>query len=253
MRAIFTTRYGTFYHADCFNIFPYLPSGSVDMVLCDLPYGTTRCKWDTPLPLALLWEQWKRVCKENAAIVLFASQPFATDLIQSNRKMFRYDLVWQKTAPTGFLNAKRMPLRFHELLLVFYRKLPTYNPQRWTAKNPRPHVSKKSQEIRMREVYDEFRDIDYIDTGERMPRSVLTFKRGRNERGSRNATAKPVHLCEYLIKTYTNEGNVVLDNCAGTGATCIASEGLARRWIGIEKEFTFYQEAKERLAVKQEE
>lgn len=236
---------------DCLEVMKEIPGGSVDMVLCDLPYGTTACKWDTVIPFEPLWEQYKRVCKKNGAIVLFSSQPFATDLIQSNRKMFRYEIIWEKTQKAGFLNAKKMPLKGHENILVFYGSLPTYNPQKYhvDAANRKPEIRKDDR----CEIYGSVRGGIRIEDGTRYPYDVIHFSNwngalfGKTDNATKHPTQKPVPLLEYLIKTYTNPGDTVLDNCMGSGSTGVACIRTGREFIGIELDRDYFQIARERI------
>lgn len=226
---------------DCLILMDDLPDKSIDMILCDLPYGTTsRNKWDSIIPTDKLWAQYKRIIRDGGAIVLFAQQPFACDLIQSNRKWFRYEWIWEKSCAVGFLNANRMPLRAHENILVFYNKLPTYNPQKTNGK---PYRAKSGN--RATTNYGIF-DGDYRTVnldGKRYPRDVIRF----NGETGYHPTQKPVPLCEYLIKTYTNEGELVLDNCMGSGTTGLACVNTNRRFIGMELDKEYLRIAKERL------
>jgi len=224
-----------------------IPDGSVDMILCDLPYGTTECKWDAVIPFAPLWEQYKRIAKNNAAIVLFAAQPFTTDLINSNRKMFRYDIIWRKNAPTGFLNANRMPLRAHESILVFYRRLPTYRPQKSKGKPYRTNSRTNTQ------IYGAAQRIPTVNQGDRHPTSVVDFATCNTTKDKPvHPTQKPVPLLEYLIRTYTNEGETVLDNCMGSGSTGVACLHTGRNFIGMEKDSDYFTIAERRIAAARE-
>lgn len=218
-----------------------IPEGSVDMVLCDLPYGITDCKWDIRIPLEPLWKAHLRVVKKNGAIVLTAQQPFATDLINAARPWFRYELIWEKSKALGFLNANRMPLRAHENILVFYRRLPRYTPQFEVGK---PY-SKSNRDRTRTGIYRKFSDKRGSDnTGTRHPRSVLRFAQ---EGRTKHPTEKPQALFEWLIRTYTAPGELVLDNCMGSGTTAAACEAASRRWIGIELSEEFCSMARERL------
>ncbi len=208
-----------------------LESKSIDLILCDLPYGTTQCKWDTIIPFDKLWEQYSRLIKDNGAIVLTASHPFAANLVMSNPKLFRYSLVWEKSKSTGYLNSKKMPMRSHEDILVFYKNLPTYNPQ-MTEGEPYD----KGTAHRPTDVYREQKGEIHVknETGKRYPRSVQYFKTAESEGKVYHPTQKPVSLMEWLIKTYTNEGEIVLDNCVGAGTTAIACIRTNRKFIGID-------------------
>ena len=230
-------------HGDCLELMKSIPDGSVDMVLCDLPYGiTSRNKWDNIIPLEELWQQYNRICKLNAAIILFAQMPFGSALIESNRKNFRYEWIWQKHQGSGFLNANRMPLRAHENILVFYKKLPTYNPQKTKGK---PYKAKSG--VKTSTNYGSFDGSWHTDSdGERFPTDVLKYPAVRQF----HPTQKPVELLEYLIKTYTNEGDIVLDNCMGSGSTCVAAINTNRHYIGFELDEGYFEIAKKRIAQK---
>jgi site-specific DNA-methyltransferase (adenine-specific) len=221
---------------DCLEVMKEIPEKSVDMILCDLPYGTTACKWDTIIPFEPLWEQYERVIKDNGAIVLTACQPFTSALVMSNAKLFRYEWCWKKN-PVGFLNAKRMPLKDKEDVCVFYKKLPTYNPQGVVrvdlvvanGRSLRERIGEKGLAThnggRLRGAHKQ----EYTN----YPRQVITFQQDGD---GLHPTQKPVALFEYLIRTYTNEGETVLDNCAGSFTTAVACDNTNRNWICIEKE-----------------
>ncbi len=237
---------GRFYNADCFDVFKEIPDGCVDMVLCDLPYGTTACKWDTVIPFELLWAEYKRVCKPNAAIVLTASQPFTSALGASNLPMLRYSWVWEKSKASNFLLAKKQPLKAHEDVLVFCKGVPNYNPQKVAGKpfKGEGRSKKGSQTVLVNNVPNPTYRND--NQGDRFPRSVQYFVTAENE-GCLHPTQKPVALFEYLIRTYTNEGDLVLDNCAGSGTTAVACENLKRRWVCVEKETEYFDKVVVRL------
>lgn len=225
---------------DCLEILPTLANHSVDMVLVDLPYGTSICKWDSIIPLDKLWEQYNRICKEDGAMVFTAAQPFTTILAASNLKNFRYEWIWEKPQGVNPLQAKVMPLKSHENILVFYRKKPTYNPQMWYST---PYSGFSSDTSKIGEVYAQAQSKhrDNPD-GSRYPKTVLRFKQ---EKGL-HPTQKPVDLMEYLIKTYTNEGDTVLDNTMGSGTTGVACVNTGRNFIGIENVEEYFNIAKER-------
>jgi len=223
---------------DCLDVMATLPSASVDMILCDLPYGTTACAWDSVIPFEPLWAQYRRIAKPNAAIVLTASQPFTTALIHSNLGEFRYSWVWEKEQGVNFLLAKKQPLKVHEDACVFYRETPTYNPQMTVGK---PYVSGKGSSG---DVTGNVVKIQTQNDGTRYPRSIQFFKR---ETGI-HPTQKPVALFEYLIRTYTHPGALVLDNCIGSGTTAIAALNTGRRAIGIERDFGYFTIAAQRVA-----
>lgn len=228
---------------DCLELMKEIESGTVDMILCDLPYGTTCCSWDSVIPFEQLWEQYERVIKENGAIVLFAAQPFAAVLATSNLKLFRYEIIWEKPSATGFLNAKKQPLRAHENILVFYKSQPTYSPQK-TFGHERKTAKRKDIGS---EHYGKQVNIKSYDSTERYPRSVQVFSSDKQKQAL-HPTQKPVALCEYLIRTYTNEGETVLDNTMGSGTTGVACVNTGRAFIGIEQEQKYFEIAQERIA-----
>ena len=240
------------FQGDCLELMKTIPDKSIDMILCDLPYGTTKLEWDKKIPFNSLWEEYNRVIKDNGAILLFSCQPFQTDLINSNRKMFRYEWVWHKSVGTNFLNANRMPLRIHENICVFYKKLPTYNPQK-TVKINQNYGKTRLKKANRAKQYGNVSAQNYTDTGERYPTDVIKFSNwngvsyGKNKNAVKHPTQKPVALCEYLINTYTNEGNTVLDNCMGSGTTGVACKHLNRNFIGIELDEHYFNIAKERI------
>lgn len=223
---------------DCLELMKDIPDGSIDMILCDLPYGiTARNLWDCVIPYADLWQQYKRIVKDNGAIVLFGTEPFATELRHSNLNMFRYDWIWEKQQGTGHLNAKKMPMKAHEKIMVFYKKLPTYNPQ---MREGKPYVCKSG---RGSTNYREQRSVITENSGYRYPIDILKFA---SDKGL-HPTQKPVALLEYLINTYTNEGEVVLDNCMGSGSTGVACINTGRRFIGMELDNNYFEIAKQRI------
>lgn len=230
------------YHEDCLQGMKKIKDGSIDMILCDLPYGTTRNSWDSIIPLDELWANYNRVIKENGAICLFAQLPFDKVLAMSNPKMLRYEWIWGKSTKTGFLNAKKMPLKVHENILVFYKKLPTYNPQMSTGK---PYTAKSKPSSTN---YGECRSIVRVNDGQRYPTDILFFK---SERGY-HPTQKPVELCEYLIRTYTNHGEIILDNCMGSGTTGVAALRTGRRFIGFEANKKYFDIASYRIKAQYE-
>lgn len=229
---------------DCLEVMPEIPDGSVDMVLCDLPYGITRNRWDSQLPLARLWEEWHRIAKPEAAIVLFSSGMFTASLMSSNPKEWRYNLVWQKTNAVGFLNARRQPLRAHEDICVFYRRQPVYNP----IKVPGPRKVSTASHRRNSKQSSNYNAVEpnSYDSTERFPTSVLTFAKDK-QKSAIHPTQKPVALLEWLVRTYTNPGETVLDNCMGSGSTGVACARCGRDFIGIEIEPDYYKAAKERV------
>lgn len=227
----------TLLQGDCLEIMKEIPAGSVDMVLCDLPYGTTRNKWDTTIPIAMLWTQYNRIIKDNGAICLFAQLPFDKVLGATNLKHLRYEWVWKKKQGTGHLNAKKMPMKAHEVVLVFYKKQPTYNPQMRSGK---PYMCKSG---RGSSNYGDQEQVVTVNEGYRYPIDVLEF----NSDKGLHPTQKPVALCEYLIKTYTNPNDLVLDNCMGSGSTGVACVNTGRRFIGMELDEEYFEVAKNRI------
>lgn len=235
-------------HGDCLELMKDIPDGSIDMILCDLPYGTTQCKWDSIIDLPKLWEQYERIIKPNGAIVLTAAQPFTSILVMSNLKLFKYDWVWKKPKGTGHLNAKKQPMRDKEDVLVFYKNQCTYNPQ-YTWGEPYTNLkSGKTAKPSTAEVSGKYMNgAEYRNgsDGRRYPKQVQEF--GVVERGTIHPTQKPVALFEYLINTYTNEGDLVLDNCAGSGTTGVACQNTNRRYILMEKEQKYFDIITQRL------
>lgn len=232
------------YHRDCIEGMRTIPDKSVDMILCDLPYGTTRNKWDTIIPFESLWKEYERIIRDNGAIVLTASQPFTSMLIQSNLKLFRYNWVWEKSKATGFLNAKKRPLVAHEDICVFSKKPTVYNPQmsEGTAYNKGKRKAQTEED-----VYGKYKQTVVRSNGARYPRTVQYFKTAESEGGTIHKTQKPLALFEYLIKTYSNEGDIVLDNCMGSGTTAVAATQLNRDFIGFELEREYVELANKRI------
>jgi DNA modification methylase len=235
---------------DCIEIMKDIPSKSIDMILCDLPYNTTACHWDVLIPFEPLWEQYKRIIKDNGAIVLTASQPFTSALVMSNIKMFKYEWIWEKTQATGHLDVKKKPMKAHENICVFYTKQPTYNFQKTFGHKRKVSLAKHKEntEKNQAEIYHKADKFTDYDTTERYPRSVLVFPSDK-QKSSLHPTQKPVALFEYLIKTYTNEGDLVLDNCAGSGTTGVACKNLNRNFILIEKEPEYIDIINKRLII----
>lgn len=231
---------------DCIDRMGEIRDKSIDMIFCDLPYGTTQCKWDSIIPFGPLWEHYNRIIKDNGAIVLFSSQPFTTSLIMSNIKMYRYEWIWVKTLPVGHLNAKRMPMRAHENIEVFYKKQPVYNPQITHGHKRRVVNTNYVREADGNSCYGrEVRNTSY-DSTDRYPTDVQTF-RNANRKKILHPTQKPVELCEYMIKTYTNPGDTVLDNCMGSGSIGVAAVRTGRKFIGIENDRKYFEIAKQRI------
>lgn len=231
-----------------------IPDESVDLILADLPYGTTQNDWDVVIPMQPLWEQYRRIIKPNGAIVLTAAQPFGSMLVMAAIDLFRYDLIWEKSIATGFLNANRMPLRGHESVLVFYKALPTYNPQKFILHTP--SFKKTNSTHRKTTNYGDF-DPSFPSgstDGSRHPRSVFSvryepdfFDSSKGGNRTVHPTQKPVALMEYLVRTYTNEGDTVMDNCMGSGTTGVAAVRCGRKFIGIERDASFFSAASERI------
>lgn len=224
---------------DCLELMKSIPDKSIDMILCDLPYGTTKNKWDSVIDLDLLWQQYERIIKDNGAIVLFAQVPFNIVLGGANLKLLKYEWIWEKDNGTGFLNAKKMPLKIHENILIFYKKPPTYNPQMRIGYKPYEQKSGRGSNN-----YGEQIRVITKNNGERYPIDIIKFKRDKEKL---HPTQKPVALLEYLIKTYTNENEVVLDNCMGSGSTGIACLNTNRKFIGFELDEKYFEIAKNRL------
>lgn len=230
------------FNEDCLEGMKRIPDKSVDMILCDLPYGTTRNKWDSIIPIGPLWEQYERVIKDNGAIVLTAQTPFDKVLGASNLKLLKYEWIWQKDQGTGHLNAKKMPMKNHENILVFYKKLPTYNPQ---MNGDSVRKVRRSGSASKTTNYGKFIEISESEYKGRYPLTITRFSRDVEKL---HPTQKPVPLFEYLIKTYTNEGEVVLDNCMGSGTTAIACLNTGRNYIGFELDCDYYEKLTERIA-----
>lgn len=232
---------------NCLELMPEIPSKSIDLILCDLPYGTTACKWDTIIPFEELWENYNRVIKDNGAIVLFSAQPFTTKLISSNLRSFKYCWYWKKNNVTGGLFCKYQPMRCIEDICVFYKKMPTYNPQ--GLKKLEKVIVRQPQ---MTEVYGKKKNAS-LQTHSGYPKHLLEFSNEATSGNRLHPTQKPVPLLEYLIKTYTNEGDKVLDNCMGSGSTGVACVNTGRRFIGMELEERFFKIAKERITKRKED
>ena len=232
-------------HGDCLEVMKEIPDKSVDMILCDLPFGTTKNKFDKTIPFEPLWEQYERIIKDNGAILLFSQPPFTFNLGVSNLRLFRYEWIWRKTKCTGFMNAKKMPLKSHENILVFYKKIPTYNPQ-----GVKHGVSLKTGRSRKGNSRNYGKtgcgNPNYIQTTTGYPKDIVEFGNPSNK-GHLHPNQKPIDLLEYLIKTYTNEGETVLDNCMGSGSTGVACRNTNRHFIGIELDEKYFNIAKNRI------
>ena len=238
------------WQGDCLELMKNIPDKSVDMILCDLPYGTTQCKWDTIIPFEPLWEQYHRIIKDNGAIVLFASQPFSSVLVNSNIKNFRYEWIWEKDKPSNFALANKQPMKYHENVMVFYKKQPTYNKQITYGHKPMNGQAKYGR------TYNG--SVPNLDVEERYkggkttrnPSSIQKFntpKHNSSDKSGLHPTQKPLEACEYFIKTYTDEGQTVLDNCMGSGTTGVAAMNLHRKFIGIELDTQYFEIAEKRI------
>lgn len=244
--------YNKIYHGDCLEVMKDINDKSIDMILCDLPYGTTACSWDVVIPFGPLWEQYERIIKDNGAIVLTASQPFTSALVMSNIKMFKYQWYWIKNRITGFANAKKQPLRNVEDVSVFYKNFPKYTPQNLIRINKIYKNSKSVGGETLRGDIENNKNKGSLRTSGSIYIQEYTNYPTQNlndfeEDDKDHPTQKPVKLFEYLIKTYTNEGDLVLDNCIGSGTTAIAAMNTKRNFIGIEKDLKYFNIANERI------
>lgn len=256
---------------DCLELMKDIPDKSIDMILCDLPYGVTACKWDTIIPFEPLWEQYNRIIKDNGAIILFGSEPFTAELIHSNIKNFKYEWIWEKQKASNFMSAKYQPLKYHENICVFSKSTHNYYPQRYKVlefEEIKQMSDKELKQVFETRNYDRFGKIDRrktinnpvtnkehigndikrirnADDGYRYPKSILKINKEINT--NLHPTQKPVKLLEYLIKTYTNEGDIVLDNCMGSGSTGVACLNTNRNFIGIELDEKYFEIAKKRI------
>lgn len=241
------------YNGDCLQLMSSINDGSVDMILCDLPYGmlnktNSLAKWDSQIDLERLFAEYNRIIKPNGAIVLFGAGAFTAELITAGKKIYRYSLVWDKCQKTGFLNAKRMPLRQHEDLAVFYKKPPIYNPQmRKCAPHERNHSKGNINKQYGNGCYGKFNTVENTRTLEKYPTSIISIPKEHKVGEFYHPTQKPVALLEWLIKTYTSPGETVLDNCMGSGSTGVAAVNTGRNFIGIELDENYFQVAKERI------
>ncbi len=241
------------WHGDCLELMGQIPDESIDMILCDLPYGVLNkqnpnAKWDSQIDLSTLWEHYTRIIKPNGAILLFGSGMFTCELMCSNKKLWRYNLIWDKVAKTGFLNAKRMPLRQHEDIVVFYKKLPTYNPQMQKCEpHKRNHTKGNMLNPTKNSCYGNFVEVPTVISDEKYPTSIISISKEHCNGKFYHPTQKPVELLEWLIKTYTNEGETILDNCMGSGSTGVAAVNTGRNFIGIELELQYFEVAQGRI------
>lgn len=239
----------TLYNGDCLDIMKSLEANSIDFILCDLPYGTTKCSWDVIIPFEDLWKEYERIIKDNGCIALFGTEPFSSAVRMSNPSMYRYDWYWHKTLCSNFLNAKKQPFFKVETISIFYRKCPTYNPQMVEGKpysissinryNPNGH--QQTYGIKYKKSFD--------NVTTRYPDNLIEVKSDTNKKDRLYPAMKPVQLCEYLIKTYTNCNDIVLDNCMGSGSTGVACAYTGRKFIGIEQNKKYFDNSKERVKI----
>lgn len=223
-------------NGNCLNVMKDIDDRSIDMIFCDLPYGKTQNKWDVVIPPTLLWEQYERIIKPNGAILLFGQDKFTATMMLSNPKLHRYNIIWDKVLKSGFLNAKKMPLRSHEDIMVFYKSPPVYNPQMTTGEKNHSKgkaVGKNSNDIHSNRSYGNYTLVESGDSDLKYPNSIWQFPKPHPS-VALSATEKPIPLCQYAIRTYTNPGGVVLDNCCGSGSALIAAKMEGRNYIGID-------------------
>lgn len=239
------------YFQDCLEGMKLIDDKSIDMILCDLPYGSTKCKWDIIIPFQSLWNQYKRIIKDNAPILLFSQTPFDKVLGCSNLGWLRYEWIWEKSQATGFFNAKKMPMKAHENILVFYKNCPKFYPQKTVGHKPMNSYLKRAFVQNKTQVYGKVKkDVSGGGDTERYPRSILLFSSDKQRAkldGTIHPTQKPIDLCEYFIKSYTKEGDVVLDNCSGSGTTLLAAKNLNRQFIGFENNKEYFDIACKRI------
>ena len=244
----------TIYNEDCLDGMKRIPDASIDCIICDLPYGVLNkgnesAQWDNIIPFKPMWEQYERIIKDNGAIILFAQGMFTADLMTSNRKMWRYNLIWKKgNRSSGFLNANKMPLRNHEDIVVFYKKTPTYNPQ--MVYGEKSHHRSGGQSITNR-CYGDIKVLPTVYSNEKFPISIIDVEKEHVTGSFYHPTQKPVNLIGYLIKTYTNEGETILDNCIGSGTTAVACMRTNRNFIGFELKREYYEIAMKRIKEEQ--
>ncbi len=242
------------FQGDCLDIMPLIPDNSIDLILCDIPYGTTACKWDSVIPFDKMWEQLKRIRKDNTAILLFGSEPFTTKLRMSNLDNWKYDFIWHKNQPSGQMNAKKMPMKAYETISVFYKKQPTYNPQmvERTEKELKRLSHKSFEGTSENTIYGDInrKSLNRYEHLLKYPTNVINdIKCVFNRSGEKvnHPTQKPLELMKYLIKTYSNEMDMILDFTMGSGTTCLAAKELNRKFIGIEKDIKYYELAVARV------
>jgi site-specific DNA-methyltransferase (adenine-specific) len=237
-------------NADCFDVFPFIEDKSIDAIICDLPYGTTKCKWDSIIPLENLWDEYSRIIKDNGAIALFGREPFSSKVRLSNENNYRYDWIWEKSKATNFLFAKQMPLIAHEDIMIFYNKLPTYNPQKTKGKPYNKGIEKRNEIEAVGKIGNG--NLIINESGDRNPRSVIYFRTAESE-GKFHPTQKPISLMEYLILTYSNENDTILDNTFGSCTTGIACINTNRNFIGIENNMDYFNISLKRVEEKRKE
>jgi site-specific DNA-methyltransferase (adenine-specific) len=241
------------FNEDCLKVMPEIADKSIDMILCDLPYGTTACKWDTIIPFDKLWEQYERIIKDNGAIVLFGSEPFSSLLRTSNLKIYKYDWYWLKNKPQGFLNAKKMPLKNYETISIFYKNTPTYKPQglikidKVVKNTGTKNITSLKENGDKTSANNAIKNVFYKQEFTNYPTQTLEFSNSSGK-GNLHPTQKPLELIEYLIKTYTNEGDLVLDNTFGSNTTGLGCKNLNRKYIGIEMEEKYFNIGVERIS-----
>ena len=233
------------FNDDCLKVLPTIPNKSIDLILTDPPYGTTQCKWDFIIPFEPMWKELKRIIKDNGCIVLFGTEPFSSYLRLSNIKWFKYDWIWQKNNTTGFSLAKKQPMRNHEIISVFYKKQCNYNPQKTKGHKPANKSSSKSK--KQSDIYGKFNKQEKGGQTDRYPKNIIHFNNVNSSKGIVHPTQKPIALMEYLIKTYTNEGETVLDFTMGSGSTGVACVNTKRSFIGIEQDDKYFDIAQERI------
>lgn len=241
------------YHGDCVDLMKEIPDKTVDCIICDLPYevlnkSNAKAKWDKIIPFELLWQHYERIVKDNGAIILFAQGMFTARLIMSNPKLWRYNLVWDKVAKSGFLNSRRMPLRQHEDICIFYKHLPIYNPQMVRCKpHERNHSKGKGKHKSTNSCYGNYKETPTTISDMKFPTSILRIPKEHKNGHFFHPTQKPVGLIRYLVRTYTNEGDLVLDNCIGSGTTAVAAIKEKRHFIGMELNKEYYDIACKRV------
>lgn len=232
---------------DCLDLMGFIPDGSIDMILCDLPYGKTKNKWDSVIDLVKLWGHYERIIKSNGVIALTGQDKFSARVMLSNEKIHRYNLIWEKSSPTGHLNAKKMPLRSHEDIMIFYKSTPTYNPQKTTGHARKVSTAHHKRNSKRTTNYGDHGLTSY-DSTERYPKSVLRFPSDK-QRSAIHPTQKPVALFKWFINTYTNEGEMVLDNCSGSGTTAVACIETKRNFICIDNDIKHFNDSIQRVKI----